>query len=226
VILSAAAPCDLTLAEIVAYDFDLQCAPAVKMEGLTSEYSCLLFVVTARVWRLVYLADVVYFADQMFLAFAAHVDLSLVAVAVFDLELPDALAVEKTGLTSEYLRPVFVVTQNVEYHAAYYPLQVLVVFPVELALLALPAPDSASALRGLVVDNCNSADEAHAAALSAVGTCPRNTAAGIQVEVRAVEQNGDPICPNRFYVDPSHDPSDHPSVAVHRDAIRESTQGV
>lgn len=201
------------------------------MVGLTSEYSCLLFAVTARAWQLGYPVDVVYFADQVFLASAAYADRLLTVAAAFDLELPAALAVEKTGLISEhllfeYLRPVFAVTQNVEYHAACYPLQVLVVFPVEPALLALPAPDSVSALRGLVVDNCNSSDEAHAAALSAEGTDPRNTAAGIQVEVRAVEQNGDPIYPNHFYVDPSHGPSDHPSVAVHHDAIRESTQGV
>jgi len=189
------------------------------MVGLISEYSRLLFAVTARSWQLGYAVDVVYFADQVFLASAAHADLTLAAAAVFDLEFPDFLAVEKMGPISECLRPVFVEAQNVEYHVDYYPLQVLFVFPVVPALLALPAPDSAAALWGHAADNCNSAGEFHAAALAAGGTDPRNTAADIQVAVRVAEQNGDPIYPNRFYAGPNPGPSDHPSVAVHQIAI-------
>lgn len=96
-ILSPVAPGDLPPAEVAAYDFELQCAPVVKMVGLTSEYSCLLFAVTARAWQLGYAADVVYFADQVFLASAARAVLILAVVVAFDLELPDALAVEKMG---------------------------------------------------------------------------------------------------------------------------------
>lgn len=92
--------------------------------------------------------------------------------------------------------------------------------------MATPAADSADAPQALAADTYNYAAEVRAVVLSRVGSDPLNTAADIQAVVLALEQQGDPIDPTPFYADPSHDPSDHPSVAVRHDAIRKSTQEV
>lgn len=96
----SAVPDELTPAETAARDFDLQYAPVVKMAGLTSEYSYLLFAVPAHAWQLEYPADAVNFADQVLLALAAHAALNLTAVAVFGIEFPNHLAVECKVLIS------------------------------------------------------------------------------------------------------------------------------
>src|SRR5450830_1356277 len=91
------------------------------------------------------------------------------------------------------------------------------------ALLALPAPDSAAALRRHAAGNGNSGCEAPVAAPLG-DTDPLNTAAGRQAAGRALEQNGGSNCPIRFDVAPIDCPSARPSAAVHPTATRESTQ--
>lgn len=175
--------------------------------------------------------------DPDILALVDHAALAALATAC-DLELPDVSVVEKLGLLAEYLYLPFAATvsagwpnspagaaQNAAYHAACHLfLQTFPVFPAELVLFVLLAPDSVAVLQGHAVDNDNSAVEAAAAVPFVEGNGPLNIAAGKQATVRVPEQHVGPIYPNHVDAAPNRGPSDAPNVAAHRGAIQKNTR--
>ena len=90
-------------------------------------------------------------------------------------------------------------------------------------LVALPAPDSAAALRPHAAGNGNAGSEA-AAVAALVDSDSLNTAAGRQAAGRALAQNCGSTGSSRFAVAPILCPSARPSGAAHPTPTRESTQ--
>ena len=92
-----------------------------------------------------------------------------------------------------------------------------------LALVALPAPDSAAALRRHAAGIGNSGSEV--AAVAALGDSGSlNTAAGRQAAGRALVQNCGSTGPSRVAAGPSLCPSARPSAAAHPTPTRGSRQ--
>lgn len=180
-------------------------------------------------------------AVQALLASAAHAGLFLAETAAHGLEFAGALVVERMGLVSGRLYRLFAVTvyagqlghpagvvpaglaKDAVYPAAWNPaFRMLRVFPSGQALFALlsPALDTVAALQGRVAGDGISAFEAHAAAPLAEDTGLPNILADRLVAEQVPRQRCGPICPNRFYAVPNHDPSDLPNVVAHPSATR------
>ena len=92
-----------------------------------------------------------------------------------------------------------------------------------LALVALPAPDSAAELWPHAAGNGNSGSEA-AAAAPLGDSVSLNTAVGRQAAGRAPAWNCGSTGSSRFAAAPIRCPSARPSVAAHPTPTRESTQ--